>query len=62
MKITIKAARVNAGLSQKEASKKIGVSKDTIGNWERGKSFPSTKLIPVIEKVYNIEYDYIFLG
>lgn len=62
MKITIKAARVNAGLSQKEASEKIGVSKDTIGNWERGKSYPSAKLIPIIEKVYDIGYDYIFLG
>lgn len=62
MKITMKAARVNAGLSQKEAAEKIGVSKDTVGNWERGKSFPSMKIIPVIEKVYNIGYDYIFLA
>lgn len=33
MKITIKAARVNKNLSQKEAAKLIGVSKDTIGAW-----------------------------
>ena len=62
MKISMKAARVNAGLSQKEAALKIGVTKDTLGNWERGKSFPSTKYIPLIEKTYNVGYDYIFLG
>ena len=61
-KITMKAARVNVGLTQRQASKKFGVSKDTVGNWERGKSYPNIKIIPTIEKVYNIKYeDIIFL-
>lgn len=58
-KISIKAARVNAGMTQKEAAFKLGVSKDTIGNWERGKSFPSIKIIPEIEKIYKIKYENI---
>lgn len=58
-KITMKAARVNMNLTQKEAAEKIGVSKDTIGSWERGKSFPSVSKIPLIEKVYNIKYESI---
>ncbi len=58
-KISIKAARVNANLTQKEAALKLDVSKDTIGNWERGKSFPSVSKIPVIEEVYNIKYENI---
>lgn len=61
MKITIKAARVNKNLSQKEAAKLIGVSKDTIGAWDRGKSMPNAKYIPAIEKVYGVSYkDLIF--
>lgn len=62
MKITIKAARVNKNLSQKEAASLIGVSKDTIGAWDRGKSMPNAKYIPAIEKVYGVSYkDLIFL-
>lgn len=56
MSITLKAARVNAGLSREDAARKIGVSKDTISKWERGQSFPNTKYIPQIEKAYNLEY------
>ena len=34
----IKSARINKGLSQEEAAKLIGVSVDTLGNYERGKA------------------------
>lgn len=62
MKITLKAARVNANLTQKEAGKLLGVTKDTVFNWENGRSYPSVKLIPNIERVYHISYnDIIFL-
>ncbi len=33
-KITLKAARVNAGLTQKEVAGKMGVSVQTINKWE----------------------------
>lgn len=38
MAITLRAARVNAGYTQMEAANKIGVSKESISNWERGVS------------------------
>lgn len=38
MKITLKAARTNKGLTQTQAGKAIGVSKDTISKWERAVS------------------------
>lgn len=61
-KLTIKAARVNANLTQEELAKRVGVSKDTVGKWERGTSFPSVLKIPLIEKACNIKYeDIIFL-
>lgn len=46
-------------LSQSEASKLIGVSKDTLSNYERGTSFPDVPVIKNIEKVYGIKYDQI---
>lgn len=57
MGITLKAARVNNNLTQKQAADKIGVSKDTVGNWEKGKTFPSADFIKKIEVVYNVRYD-----
>ena len=36
---TLKTAREKKGLTQEEAAKLIGVGKDTISNYERGKSF-----------------------
>lgn len=57
MKMSMRAARVNARLTQKQAAKKIGVSCDTVGLWERGKSYPSTKHIPKIEETYGVKYD-----
>lgn len=57
MTITLKAARVNKGLTQLEAAKLLKVSKDTVGNWERGRSYPNMKNIKEIEKVYGVSYD-----
>lgn len=62
MAITLKAARINKGLSQKEAAKRIGISVDTLSNYERGKSFPDVPTIRRIEEVYGCQYrDIIFL-
>ena len=59
MRITLKAARVNVDLKQSEAAKLIGVDKKTLGDWERGKSFPKSDKIPLICSVYQREYDEI---
>ena len=62
MKVTLKAARTNKGLSQEEAAKLIGISIDTLGNYERGLTFPDVPVLKKIEEVYEVEYkDIIFL-
>lgn len=62
MKVTLKAARINKGLSQEDAAKLIGVSVDTLGNYERGITYPDIPILKNIEKTYDIEYsNLIFL-
>lgn len=61
-KMTLKAARVNAGLSQIEAANKIGVTRETLGNWERGKSYPNALNIKQIEVIYSVKYDNIIFA
>lgn len=59
IKISMAAARVNAGLRQIDAAKKIGVSLTTIKNWEKGHTSPKYKQIDTICKVYEIPVDNI---
>lgn len=62
MAITLKAARVNLGISQKEAAAQLGLAVDTLSKYERGKSFPDVPIIQRIEQLYGISYnDIIFL-
>lgn len=58
-KITLKALRVNAGYSQKEAAKMIGVSNQTLCAYENGKAFPKQPTIERICEVYGVAYDVI---
>ena len=59
MQFTLKAIRINNNMSQEEASKKIGISVDTLGNYERGKSFPDIPILKKIEEVYGVKYENI---
>lgn len=40
LQITLEAARKNVGLTQEKASKLLGVSAKTLGNWENARTFP----------------------
>lgn len=57
--MTLKAARVNAGLTQKTAAKMLNISEATLINYEAGKSFPDVRTIKRIEEVYKIPYQRI---
>ena len=62
MQMTLKAARVNKGLTQKEAAAKLGIGEDTMGRYERGLSFPDVVTLKKIESLYGIGYnELIFL-
>lgn len=59
MKITLAAARVNAGLTQKEAAAMLGVSNKTLCSWENCISFPDAQQIKDICELYVVSYDNI---
>lgn len=61
-KITLKAARVNKGYTQKVAAEKLGFSAESLASYEKGKTFPNTIRLEKIQEVYDITYnDIIFL-
>lgn len=58
-KLTLKAARVNAGYTQQQVAKKTGYSLSTIRNWESGKTYPKQPAIEKLCNLYKVPYDYI---
>ena len=56
MGMTLKALRVNAGYDQRTAARIIGITPETLGNWEKGKSFPNVPQITKIENLYHVRY------
>lgn len=54
MQITLKAARVNANVTRKEAAKAVGVDPQTIGNWERGKTTPDIGKFHALCQLYGV--------
>lgn len=61
LQISLAAARVNAGMTQEQAAKKMKVSKQTIVNWEKGKAEPKISQINELCDLYKIHLDNIFL-
>lgn len=57
VKFSLKAARVNANLSQKEAAQRLDISNKTLCSWENGGSFPPANKIPEICDLYGVPYD-----
>ena len=57
MRLTLKALRVNKGLTQNEMAKKLGVNKKTVCAWENGKSMPNLDKVEPICSVLGVKYD-----
>lgn len=57
--ISLRAARVNAGYSQKKAAEILGISNKTLCSWENGKTFPDQPMIEKLCSLYGVSYDQI---
>ena len=60
-KITTKAARVNAGLTQDELAEKMGVSRSTVIDWENGKREMRTAYVYLFCNIVGLSEDDILL-
>lgn len=52
MKMTLAAARVNAGYTQKEVSEILGVSCSTVVEWEKGRISPRYEQVKRMCEIY----------
>ena len=56
-RVTLKAARVNAGLKQSQVAQALKVNPKTIWSWENGKSAPNIQKVGELCELYKLTYD-----
>lgn len=61
MKVSLKALRANRNLTLTEASKALGIGRNTLLLWEKNTRFPNTKQLVKICEVYGCRVEDIFL-
>ena len=57
MQLSLRATRVNAGLTLKEASEKLGISTVTLRSYEYYKTVPNIGIINKMLKLYEVKID-----
>ena len=55
MVISLRAARINKGLTQYEVAKLTGVSISTISNYETGKTIPKWDVLQNLSDIYGVD-------
>ena len=58
--ISLEAARVNAGMNQKQVAAILNVNVGTISNWENGKTAPDANQFKALCTLYGCPMDIIF--
>ena len=62
MRVTLEACRVNTGMTQAQFAEQLGVSMNTISNWERGNSEPNLTQLRKISELSTIPMGSIVMG
>ena len=57
MRISLKAARINANMSQKQLAEAISVTPKTIMSWEKGKTLPKTDKVEALCNALKTNYN-----
>ena len=56
LKITLRAARVNANMTATEVAKIVGITRQSIYNYETGKKSPTTKVLSKLLELYKVQF------
>ena len=58
----IKAARIEKKLTQEQVAELLGVSRQTISNWDNEKSYPDIISVIKMSECYDVSLDYLLNG
>lgn len=57
MQYSLKAIRINKGETQEQSARGIGISIETLANYEKGITYPDIPTLKKIEKYYGVSYN-----
>ena len=60
--ISLRAARVNVNLTQKEVAERLGVHQQNIAKYEKDSTQIPMNLLYKLSALYKVKLDHIFLG
>ena len=58
----LKQVRLAMGLTQEAVAEKVGVSRQTMSNWENGKSYPDIASVIILSDIYDLTLDSLLNG
>ncbi|MGF3112557.1 helix-turn-helix domain-containing protein [Facklamia sp. P9177] len=58
----LKTARLHANLTQEEVAEKIGVTRQSVSNWENEKNYPDIRSVIDLSNLYQISLDQLMKG
>ena len=58
----IKKSRIDAKLTQEQAAEALGISRQTISNWENERSYPDIVSVLKMSDLYGVSLDYLLKG
>lgn len=61
MKVSLRAARVNARMTQDQTCKAMNIAKSTLISWEKENTFPTAVQLKRLCSLYNCTMDDIFV-
>lgn len=58
----IRKHRTESGLSQKDLAEKVYVTRQTVSNWENGKSYPDIQSLLLLSQLFSVSVDQLIKG
>ena len=58
----IKKSRTDAKITQEQAAEALDISRQTVSNWENGKSYPDIVSVLRMSDLYGVSLDYLLKG
>ena len=55
----IKNARITAQLTQEQVAEELGVSRQTLSNWENGRTYPDIVSVIKMSDLYAVSFDHL---
>lgn len=55
----IKKSRTGAKITQEQAAQALGISRQTISNWENERSYPNIVSVLKMSDLYSVSLDYL---